>query len=333
MRESEIAHKALENLHKNLGITGHWEETTSSQTPDGTIELIVGNHSLKFHVEIKQELRNHQLPKLIEQAQRDGSLMVVANRIFPKIKEELRLNKIAHLETNGNIWINQSGVLLWVDTQKALPEMKEKGNRAFTKTGLKVVFDFLLQENEINLPYREIAKNADVSLGNVNYVFAGLKEMGFLIKLNKDRYKLINKKELLDKWVTAYAEKLKPSLRVGTFRFLKAEDFYEWKKLPVQLGKTCWGSEPAGDLLTNYLRPEQLTLYTLESRNELMKNYRLIPDDKGNVQVYKVFWKTIENQGNTAPALLVYTDLMNIDDSRAVETAQKIYDEYIQPQL
>lgn len=332
MRESEIVHKALENLHKNLGIMGHWENN-GLRTLDGTIELIVENHSLKFYVEIKQELRNHQLPKLIEQAQRDGSLMVVANRIFPKIKEELRLNKIAHLETNGNIWINQSGVLLWVDTQKALPEIKEKGNRAFTKTGLKVVFDFLLQENEINLPYREIAKNANVSLGNVNYVFAGLKEMGFLIKLNKDRYKLINKKELLDKWVTAYAERLKPSLRVGTFRFLKAEDFYEWKKLPVQLGKTYWGSEAAGDLLTNYLRPEQLTLYTLESRSELMKNYRLIPDDKGNVQVYKIFWKTIENQENTAPALLVYTDLMNIDDSRAVETAQKIYDEYIQPQL
>jgi hypothetical protein len=35
--------------------------------------------------------------------------------------------------------------------------LKGKGNRAFTKTGLKVVFQFLLKDKFVNMPYREIA--------------------------------------------------------------------------------------------------------------------------------------------------------------------------------
>lgn len=62
--------------------------------------------------------------------------------------------------------------------------------------------------------------------------------------------------------------------------------------------KTWWGSEPAGDILTNYLKPGELTPYTLESRNELIKHYRLIPDKEGKVKVYQKFWVDDEVKGN-----------------------------------
>ena len=116
---------------------------------------------------------------------------------------------------------------------------------------------------------------------------------------------------------------------IGRFRNLNEQDFTNWKSLHLQENKTMWGSEPAADILTNYLRPAELTLYTIESRNELMKQYRLVPDEKGTVVAYKKFWNT-EVQGTTVPALLVYADLVNINDRRSLETAKKIYDEYIQ---
>ena len=332
MTEHELVHIALENLQKNVGINGKWVNNGPKEL-DGQIELTVENHTLKFNTEIKQELRNHQLPKIINQAERFGPLMVVANRIFPKIKEELRQHQIAYLETNGNIWLRQNGTFIWVDTQKPLQEIKDKGNRAFTKTGLKVLFHFLLHENDINLPYRELANITEVGLGNINYVITGLKALGFLIKLNKDEYRLINKKELLDRWITAYDEKLKPGLHTGTFRFLREEDFNNWKNLPITDGKTCWGGEPAADLITNYLRPAELTLYTTETRNELIKNYRMIPDEKGNIKTYKKFWRLEEGYNNVVPPLLVYADLINSNDRRCTVTAQKIYDEFLQNKL
>jgi hypothetical protein len=193
----------------------------------------------------------------------------------------------------------------------------------------------LQNENNINLPYREIAERTQVGLGNINYIINGLKEMGFLIRLNKDEVKLINKKELLDKWITAYEEKLKPNLKIGTFRLMNNNTIDNWKLLPLQHNKTCWGGEPAGDILTNYLRPAELTLYTIETRNELIKNYQLMPDETGNVNVYKKFWRQdleIDNE-YIAPPILVYADLINTDDKRCRETAERIYEQYIQPNI
>ena len=332
MEKNTIIVMAVENLNRNAQIQANWKDLPGKKM-DGTITVIIAKKTIKLQVEIKQELRQHQLRLLEKMAAEHPPFMIVAKHILPKIKEELRQKNIAYLEANGNIWLQQNGMVLWLEGQKPITVEKGKGNRAFTKTGLKVVFQFLLNEQFINMPYREIAAQTEVGLGNINYVMNGLKEMGFLIKLNKDQYKLTNKKELLDKWMVAYEERLKPALRTGTFRFLKEEDFTNWKKLPIRTGKTWWGGEPAGDLFTNSLRPAELTLYTTETRNELIKNYRLIPDEKGNVKAYKKFWQHDEVNGNVVPPLLVYTDLINTNDRRCIETAQKIYDELLQNKL
>lgn len=117
---------------------------------------------------------------------------------------------------------------------------------------------------------------------------------------------------------------------IGTYRFLKETEFNNWRWIELNNGKTWWGGEPAGDLLTGYLRPAELTLYTNETRNELMKNYRLIPDEKGNVIVYKKFWQNEEENDNFVPPLLVYADLINSDDSRCQETGVMVYKKFLQ---
>ena len=330
MKEHNIATTALENLQRTAQIKGKWKPIDHKRLDnelDGQIELTYHENLIKLNAEVKNNLRTIHLPLIYKLAKDQAPLIIIADHIFPKIKEELRNHNIAYLEANGNIWLKFGKNLLWIDVNKTLPEEKEKINRAFTKTGLKVLFDFLRDETLTNVPYREIANRAEIALGNVNYILNGLKEKGFILKMNKDEYKLTNKKDLLNTWMIKYEEKLKPELEIGTFRFLKEEDFVNWKKLPIKQGKTWWGGEPAGNLFTDYLKPAVLTLYTLETRNELIKHYRLIPDPKGNVKVYKKFWKYDEVNNNTVPPLLIYTDLMNTGDHRCIETAQKIYNE------
>jgi hypothetical protein len=331
MNERNTANMALANLQRTAHIKGKWKPIAINRHDnglDGQIEFTLEENLIKMNAEVKNNLRTIHLPQIYKLAKNHAPLMVIADHIFPKIKEELRNHNIAYLEGNGNIWLKFGKALLWIDANKTLPEEKEKINRAFTKTGLKVVFDFLRDETLINAPYREIAQGAKIALGNVNYIINGLKEKGFVLKMNKHEYKLTNKKELLNVWMTKYAEKLKPELEIGTFRFLKNEDFLNWKKLPIEPEKTWWGGEPAGDIYTNYLKPAVFTLYTIENRNELIKNYRLIPDPKGNVKAYKKFWTYNEINDKAVPPLLAYTDLMNTGDHRCIETAQKIYNEF-----
>ena len=95
--------------------------------------------------------------------------------------------------------------------------------------------------------------------------------------------------------------------------------------------KTVWGGEAAADMLTNHLRPEKFLIYTKENRMDLIKNYRLMPDKNGEVEVLDMFWNKTE--GLTAPPIVVYADLMLEGGKRNKETAVKIYNEYIEPNL
>ena len=335
MNEQEIITLALENLQKNAQIKGKWEPFDHGET-DGQLFLDLDNQHIGYYVGIKGEVRNHQLQQIIAFNQHYTPFMVVATRLFPKIKQELRLNNISYLEANGNIFLKNRETTLWIDTNKPIETDKKTGSRAFTKTGLKVVFQFLLEENLVNKPYRQIAAQTGTGIGNITNIITGLKQDGFLLPVAKNEYKLNNKQALLNKWMAAYDLRLKPALKVGTFRFLKEEDFLNWKNIPIHKGKTWWGGEPAGDLLTNFLRPAELTLYTTETRTDLIKNYRLIPDEKGNVKAYQKFWEHAEAPANThllegriVPALLVYADLINTNDRRCGEAAKKIYDAYL----
>jgi hypothetical protein len=331
-KEVDIVEIALEKLKKDTKITGKWGNNAEKEI-DGTIKLVIDGQEHVFNAEVVTELRNHQLLNIVRKAEKYKPFMIIAKNLFPKIKEELRQLNIGYIEVNGNIYAKVPGMMVWVDAHKPLKQEVEKTNRAFTKTGLKVIFQFLLDEQLVNMPYREIANTTEVGLGNINYIIHGLRDMGFLIDLNKNEYKISKKRELLDKWITAYAEKLKPALLIGRFRFLKEDDFLNWKKLKLDNNKTWWGGEPAGDLLTNYLKPAELTLYTVQTRTDLIKKLRLIPDEKGNVKIFKKFWHYTEVNENITPPLLVYADLLAKNDRRCTETAQKIYDELLQDKL
>lgn len=321
--EKEIVHNALENLRHITGIEGFWQETGPL---DGVLEFIVNGLKFTFVVDVKREVRMHQLRQIEDHFQHYDNLILVVNRIFPKIKEELRQKGIPYLEANGNIFLQEENLFLLVDTQKTLDIEKNKANRAFTKTGLKVLFYLLQNKEAINLTQRELAEKAGVGLGNIPQVINGLKETGYLIPLNNKTYVWENREVLLERWIAEYATTLRPKLIKERYT-LKGQ----WQNITFDTDKTVWGGEPAADILTNHLRPEIFLIYTRENRIDLIRNYQLMPDKNGEIEVLEMFWK--QDKEKTAPPILVYADLMLKGGKRNKETAEKIYDEYIQPYL
>lgn len=70
-------------------------------------------------------------------------------------------------------------------------------------------------------PHWKKKNRANVALGNVPLVMSGLQEAGYLIAKNRNKYILTRKRELLDRWITGYGEKLRPKLEMGKYRFLE----------------------------------------------------------------------------------------------------------------
>lgn len=328
--KTEIVNVALDSLRRTARIGGLWVEATEAGL-DGQLVLSVENQPVKFNVIIRKELRNHHLLQVEKDAKRFSPLMIVAEYLFPKVKDALREHNLAYLEANGNVFFNEAGRYFFIDTQSRRQVKEDKGNRAFTKTGLKVLFHYLIDPGLLNLPHREIAAIARVAHGNIAYVHNGLKDYGFLLKVQSQELKLIKKKELFEKWMVAYQESLQPSLNMGRFRFSNESFFSNWSAIKLDEETTWWGGESAASLMTNYLRPGLLTLYTLKSREELLREFRLIPDKDGNVVIYKAFG---DMQGvkvnNCVHPLLVYADLMNANDNRCRETAQLIWNQYLE---
>lgn len=334
MTEDEIINNAIENIEKLPGIKGRWD-FNGNNALDGYLHLRIKNQEYKINAEVKKEIRNINIDTLIKYNNQYDPFIIVAARIFPKIKTQLQENNIAYLEANGNLYFNKDNQLIWIDNNTPIKIEEKYRNRAYTKTGLKVLFEFLNNRELIHQPYRHIADVANTAVGNVTNIIKGLKEEGFVIQLNKNEIILKNKEELIKKWTEAYEFNLKPTLKLGNFKFIDENNFYNWNSINLNRGKTVWGGEPAGDLLTNHLRPEKLTLYTDETRNELMKNYKLVPDEKGNVTIYKKFWKEEDynNENRTAPIMVIYADLITTDDKRTRETAKMIYERYIKQNL
>ncbi len=324
MVEAEIVHNALANLEKLLPVQAKW--LAHKGFADGQVCLKIGAVEHCLDAEIKMEVKTNMLPRLLVQGNQIEHFIVIAKMIQPKAKEVLRAENIAYLEGNGNIFFQDGATFFFIDTQKRPGDNAGTRPAGFTETETRLLYHFLLDETLINLTYREIADKTATALGGITPLFKKLIAQGFLVK-GRETTSLKNKQELLAQWVAAYEEKLHPKLPLGRFRFVEKEQFEAWKGLELERGRTWWGSEPAADLLTHYLRPGILSLYTREDRLALMKKYRLAPDPKGNVVLLHPFWPegadTIEL---TVPPLLVYADLLATGDHRCIETAQLLYE-------
>jgi hypothetical protein len=88
-----------------------------------------------------------------------------------------------------------------------------------------------------------------------------------------------------------------------------------------------WGGEAAGEIMTDYLQAEKLTIHT--DTLQVVTALSLIPTEDGDVKIYERFWHQAGGIQVTAPPLLVYADLLVTDDPRCIETANLIYEKYL----
>ena len=331
---ADIIRRALERLRETTGATAELKGFPGKEeAADAQIDLHFKNKKTRLFATAKTEVKPYHIPEMVKLAKRFDPLMVIAERIYPAQRQALRENGIAYLDTAGNIFLEKGQTLLWMEGNKQDGTEKTRVNRAFTKTGLKTVFYFLLDEKTLGLPYRTLAAVTGVALGNIKYIIEGLTDAGFILPVNARKKLLKNKKALLERWMTGYQEILKPTLHLGNFRFWKPGQFEQWETLTAENIPLAWGGEAAAERLVNYLKPAALTLYTQELA-PLASKWRLIPDRNGPLKMYKKFWTHAGwDDRQLTPPLLVYADLLTTGDPRCIETAMIIYEKYLRDEF
>ncbi|MCC5924228.1 MAG: hypothetical protein JJT77_10605 [Crocinitomicaceae bacterium] len=328
-KERQIIEQAYFHLKNELGDAVRWNENHNAH--DSQIDAFFKLNDKKLAVLFKNEVRPAQVSGLSEFAEAFTPLLVVANYITPTAKKVLQEHGINYVDRVGNIWLKIHPIYIHIDGIHNQPPSEDQKNRAFTKTGIKVVFQFLLNPKLINGTYREMAEIAGVSLGSIPKVMEGLKEEGFILKKTSDQWAIKDVDLLLQRWQNEYTKKLKPSLFVKRYRSNDNNFFNSWKRLNFS-EDTFWGGEPAGDLLTKHLQPEKFVVYSRETHQNLMKNYQWFPDENGDIYVFEPFWENLPETNtpeHCVPPILAYADLMESGDGRCVEIAKLIYEQYL----
>src|SRR5258708_10735337 len=156
-KDTEIVDLALANLKAQTGIDAEWtaepEHPPTRLTADGRIVFHYNGTIFDFAAEVRKELRPPQLAKMIELQRTTDRLIVVAEYIYPTLKKELRAEGIAYLETNGNIFLKEDNLWLWLEpTQTEKPTTRATG-LGVDRASLGLIFHLLLDETLINETY------------------------------------------------------------------------------------------------------------------------------------------------------------------------------------
>jgi len=333
--EKEIFKLAIEAFRKQFPLQIQIDTLTRQHTPalrpDLLLKAVIQGKELPYCAEIKTVItKADKLLLLMKREHLPHPLLVIAKHVNAQVAAQLMQAGIEFIDTAGNAFINQPPIYIYIKGNRP-PEIPGQAppKRAFKPAGLKMIYAFLCNPWLVNKTFREIAAITDVALGTVGWIMKELKELGFLLDMGKRGYKLIQKDILLQRWVTAYPEQLRPKQMLGCY---KGEYGGWWQQKRPDPLKEQWGGEVAAAKLTQYLNPQIITIYTtIQQLNQLLLEYRLKKDAAGDVEILERFWQPDKTwqYGDLVHPILVYADLLATGNQRNIETAKMIYEQHI----
>ena len=330
-KEREVLDKALDMFRRNTGLTVEVEvEHIRFQVDrryDALIRIAYQDIKHLFAAEIKNIVTRATIGGTVQQLHLFPEKgLLIARYITPQIAEELKKMDIPFIDTAGNAYINEPPLFIFIKGNKLNNGYHiKRPMRAFRPAGLQVVFALLCNPGLENAPYRDIAEKAMVALGTVCWTMDDLKRFGYFIDIPQQKRKLINREGLLQKWVNDYPVQLRPKKVIGRYR---ADDWNWWRNAEIKDIEAFWGSEVAANILTEYLKPQIITVYTNRPIGRLLLKNKIKQDPRGNIEILNAFWnfETKWLRNDLVPPLLIYADLLATGDARNIETARVIYE-------
>ncbi|SEB46825.1 type IV toxin-antitoxin system AbiEi family antitoxin [Arthrobacter woluwensis] len=252
-------------------------------------------------------------------------LFILGPRATERSAEMFRQLGINFLDQAGNAYITFKGVHIDVRGRRLTTSAKSNldtsrlprgGVNLFSTKRAQVIFAILSWPQLLREPVRQLAHTAGTSLGQTQETLGLLEAEGFL----DEHRSLIQHRQdrLIDQWTATYPAGLGARSKVRAF----SGDF-------SSLRSSTFSAYVAGEAaIPGILRPETLTLFTVESPTELIREHRWRrTTENPNIFLRRQFWHGLhpEEPGiHTAPWLLTYAELMAANENRQLEAAHTV---------
>ncbi|HBA83934.1 MAG TPA: hypothetical protein DCZ95_07570 [Verrucomicrobia bacterium] len=318
-----------------------WRPSRSNEPQyDGAVELQFGKQKLRQPYVAKRSLNATTIHLLsILQKQSPNGLLLVTTYVNDRQSDALRQAGVYYMDTAGNVFLAASGLHLLVSGRRLPKKGVEQSDRskAFHSAGLRLLFSLLTDphlDDEtpgkalVSRPYREISAVTGLSHSTVGWVMADLSRQGMVLETEGRSRMLVDRARILERWVQGYLDRLRPRLVQGRFR-PERNDW--WQDVHLKAG--LWSGEVAAASLTGMLKPGSVTIFGDTPAHSFILKHHLQKDPQGSVEFLNPFWgaaqpAAVEKKTCVHP-LLVYADLLAVEDDRTHEIAQGIYEKYL----
>ena len=319
-RYNDFVYEAIASLEETTGVTIAIESIRK------IYDVVLQINNEIFYCIAKKNAKNANygiIMSALKDINHSKNNIIIADYLTKNTAEELKQNGINYLDASGNAFIKTNAFFVYVEGRKAKINKKTNQTRAFQEAGLKLLLLLVSNPETLQFSYRELAEKTGIALGSVSNIFKELEESHYLLKTRNKRV-LKNQDEIIERWVIAYNELLKPRSFRKKMRTIGNE--FNTNYIINNNLKLYLGGEPGGELLTSHLKPKDYIIYTDEEISKVAKELKLVPDDSGNIELYSKFWTDslyLKNE-SAAPPLVVYADLLGTGNNRNIETAKHI---------
>jgi hypothetical protein len=257
-------------------------------------------------------------------------VLLVTSYLTPALVEACRALELDAIDLSGNAFLREHKSIVFVAGRPRAAEASTSRLSVWTRRSMQVILALLVRPEILNAGRRDLATVANVSTGTAQTTIQALLQRRDLVERADGNLTLANYDRLLDEWVTLYPSILRPSLSLGRYR---ATEQNWWEDLTSTSADWLFGGEAGAALVTHYLKPAVVTIYCeSEVPKDLIRQGRLRPDPTGNVEFLRAPIELRPAPGlvdNVVSPVLLYADLVASGDSRNVETARLIRDQFI----
>lgn len=302
-----------------------------SQDADGMLEI---DGNLTSFI-VRNELTLSQLKQLHKKSGEllQSGLLLLGYSDEPQ-REYCRDNQVNFIDAAGNGYLDLPSIRVAVS---GLPDFQvsRSASRVFQKSGLQLLYAFTRRPEILQFSYAAISECVGIAKGTVGEAMTDLRKEGFMVR-EGDRRVLTNGRKLVKKWAYAYLAVLRPTLYRGTFNYMGDYIVRDIVDNTNEDGARYSGTY-AADKRGDYLRGFDAVIYTDLRINDLRKQFRLLPVGKKIVGQEVDVYRSIEpastmqaDDDHLVGDLILYADLIDYDDERVLDAAEKLLNHEIQ---
>lgn len=299
---------------------------------DAIVRIRTGAGVEAFAVEVRTgPLNTAHLHELLAR-RRAGRFMLLTPYVPAEIGQQLAEKRVNYMDLAGNCHVAIDRTYVAHVEGRRRPRTERRG-RGLGATGYQAIFALLAERELVRAPVRRIAEAAGVGKTVVGELFERLDADGTLGRTVEGRV-ILRRTHLLDRWLTGYADLLRPRLLVGRYHVEEADPGLLEKRLEKALHGVVWGwgGGAAALRLTRHYRGDETVVHVEQPPADLARQVRALPAADGLLTVLRGPGPLALKgpRPNVAHPLLVYTELLLRADERAREAAAEVRERFLE---